>query len=139
MNRGIVLSRLKKFLVLLLIFFSLDLVNAQSTSGTLTLDLTPDVSIQENLTFQPIYLKIVKLENNIEKIIWKSFVNKSEDLSISVPYGSYKVYVQLQGHKTLWELNNNGSYYTVSSDSAIVIPSGQTRPRAMFLQMLLGE
>ena len=102
------------------------IVSAIESNGTIVLDITPDVSIQgvysQQSQFTPKYVRIAKVKDNKEEIIWESLIDKPEDINISVPQGNYKLYVQLQGHRTIWELDNNGEDYSITSSESIIVP-----------------
>lgn len=84
--------------------------------GIITLDLTPDITIASEGApeFQPMNVKIVKIEDKTEVTVWESDINEQKDINIPVPVGKYKLYVQLHGHRTIWELDNEGREYEVS-------------------------
>ncbi len=92
-------------------------------TGELTLDLSPNATVMKTAQeFQLMHIKIVKLTDETEVVFWESDIIEQEDINISVPAGTYKLYVQLQGHRTIWELDNESRGYEVSAGSTTVVP-----------------
>jgi len=92
-------------------------------TGELTLDLTPDATVMKTAQeFQLMHVKIVKLTDETEVVFFESDIIEQEDINMSVPAGTYKLYVQLQGHRTIWELDNESRGYEVSAGSTTVVP-----------------
>ena len=94
--------------------------------GGLILDLTPEVTAQATdaaLEFQPMHIKVVKIIDKTEVTFWESDITEQEDISIPAPSGKYKLYVQLHGHRTIWELDNEGRGYEISPSSSTVVPT----------------
>ena len=92
-------------------------------TGILTLDVTPDTTVMGYAPeFHPKHIKVVTIQDGTEVTFFESDILKQEDIKMSVPVGTYKLYVQLQGHRTIWELDNEGSGYYVSSSSATEVP-----------------
>ncbi|MCD4844031.1 MAG: hypothetical protein K8R25_06035 [Methanosarcinales archaeon] len=73
--------------------------------------------------FQPMHVKVVKIEDKTEITVWESDINKQKDVNIPVPVGKYKLYVQLHGHRTIWELDNEGREYEVSLSNSTMVPA----------------
>jgi S-layer protein (TIGR01567 family) len=92
-------------------------------AGELTLNLIPDTTVMKNAQeFQLMHIKVVKLTDETEEVFFESDIIEQEDINMSVPAGTYKLYVQLQGHRTIWELENESSGYEVSAGSTTVVP-----------------
>ena len=94
--------------------------------GVLILDLTPDVTAQTMdaaLEFQSMHVKVVKIIDNTEVTFWESNITEQKDINIPVPTGKYKLYVQLHGHRTIWDRDNEGRGYEVSLSSSTVVPT----------------
>ncbi|TFH46952.1 MAG: hypothetical protein E4G94_01265 [ANME-2 cluster archaeon] len=92
-------------------------------TGILTLDVTPDETVMGPAPeFHPKHIKVVTRNDGNEVALFESDILKQEDIQVSVPVGTYKLYVQLQEHRTIWELDNEGSGYDVSSGSATEVP-----------------
>ncbi|KAF5423981.1 MAG: S-layer domain-containing protein, partial [Candidatus Methanocomedens sp.] len=92
-------------------------------TGELTLDLTPDATVMKTAQeFQLMHIKVVKLTDQTEVVFFESDIIEQEDINMSVPAGTYKLYVQLQGHRTIWELDNESKGYEVSAGSTTVVP-----------------
>ncbi len=94
--------------------------------GGLILDLTPEVTAPTTdaaIEFQPMYIKVVKIIDKTEVTFWESNITEQEDISIPAPAGKYKLYVQLQGHRTIWELDNEGGGYEISPSNSTVVPT----------------
>lgn len=106
------------FFIVLGLLYSVDLVNAIEGDGVIILETTSNASIQTIQTeFQPMDVRIVKIEGTREITVWKSIVNNTEGINLSLPAGNYKIYAQYQGHRTIWDLGN----YTVSPSSTTVV------------------
>lgn len=104
------------------------LVFANEANGIITLDLTPDISIQEVAVARSMYVQVARIENETERIIWESIVDTLKDINITVPDGKYKIYVQLEDHRTIWELDNNDEYFTVSPTNNTVVSLWANEP-----------
>jgi|GEM_PF-1963174 uncharacterized repeat protein (TIGR01451 family) len=100
-------------------------------TGVLTMDLTPDLTaptIDATSEFQPMHIKVVKRTDETEVTMWESDIIKQEDIDISLPTGAYKLYVQFQGHRTIWELDNEGKGYEITPSSSTVVPTWVNDP-----------
>ncbi len=117
---------LLSLLLVLLIFYFSPPAYATGENGTMMLNFSSNIYIQNESAlksqFQPLYIKIVEFQNNTQKSVWQSLITVPEDTKISLPSGKYKFYIQLKGHRTIWELNNEGEGYQVSSGNETVIP-----------------
>lgn len=94
--------------------------------GVLILDLTPEVTAQTMdaaLEFQPMHIKVVKIIDNTEVTFCEFNIAEQEDINIPVPTGKYKLYIQLHGHRTIWELDNEGRGYEVLPSGSTVVPA----------------
>jgi hypothetical protein len=94
--------------------------------GVLILDLTPDVTaetVDDAPEFQPMHVKVVKIIDNTEVTFCEFNITEQKDINIPVPTGTYKLYVQLHGHRTVWELDNEGRGYEISPSSSTVVPA----------------
>lgn len=122
------MKRMLFFVVFGICFFSSVVfgIEGSGANGTIAFDVTPNISAQELNALQSQslsrYVKIVRDGEDGGKIVWESLINKSEDYNISVPEGKYKFYVQVQGHRTIWELDNDGEDYNISSSESVLIP-----------------
>jgi Purple acid Phosphatase, N-terminal domain len=116
---------IRLFLIIIFLFGIFCIVPSAyaGETGILTLDVTPDATVMGPAPeFHPKHIKVVTIKDGIEVALFESDILKQEDIQVSVPVGTYKLYVQLQGHRTTWELDNEGSGYDVSSSSATVVP-----------------
>jgi len=103
-------------------FCIIPLACAEDT-GELALDLIPDATVMKTAQeFQLMHIKIVTLTDETEVAFWESDIIEQEDIIMSVPAGTYKLYVQLQGHRTTWELDNENRGYEVLAGSTTVVP-----------------
>jgi len=100
-------------------------VSDTENNGIIILDLTPDITIasEDAPEFQPMHVKVVKIEDKTEVTVWESDIVEQKDMNIPVPVGKYKLYVQLHGHRTVWELDNEGMEYEVSLSSSTMVPA----------------
>ena len=106
------------------IYFLTPIAQAEDR-GVLTLDLVPDttrMTMYAAPEFQSLYVKVVKITDKTEVIFSEFDITEQKDVNISVPTGKYKLYVQLYGHRTIWEFNNEGKGYSVSLSSKTIVP-----------------
>ncbi|HIH86500.1 MAG TPA: CehA/McbA family metallohydrolase, partial [Methanosarcinales archaeon] len=98
--------------------------------GVLILDIAPDIlTIQTDVPeFQPMHITVVKILNETEVTLWEADITEQEDISIPVSTGKYKLYVQLHGHRTIWEIDDEGRGYEVLSSSSTVVPTWANTP-----------
>ena len=116
---------IRLFLIIIFLFGIFCIVPSAYAGGTgiLTLDVTPDATIMGPAPeFHPKHVKVVTIKNGIEVALFESDILEQEDIQVSVPAGTYKLYVQLQGHRTIWELDNESRGYEVSAGSTTVVP-----------------
>jgi len=103
-------------------FGIIPLASAEDTGG-ITLDLSPDATVMKTAQeFQLMHIKVVKLTDETEVVFFESDIIEQKDINIPVSAGTYKLYVQLQGHRTIWELDNENRGYEVSVGSTTVVP-----------------
>jgi S-layer protein (TIGR01567 family) len=92
-------------------------------TGELTLDLIQDATVMKTAQeFQLMHIKVVKLTDETEVVFFEFDIIEQEDINISVPAGTYKLYIRLQGHRTIWELDNESRGYEVLAGSTTVVP-----------------
>ncbi|MCD4814777.1 MAG: CehA/McbA family metallohydrolase, partial [Methanosarcinales archaeon] len=91
--------------------------------GELSLDLEPDATVMKTAQeFQLMHIKVVTLTDETEVVFFESDIIEQKDINMPIPAGTYKLYVQLQGHRTIWELDNENRGYEVSAGSTTVVP-----------------
>ncbi len=115
-------------LFVICIIYMTSISYAEST-GMLTIDIIPEAkgqilssTISNVSEFQPMHIKVVKIVDEGEITFWESDITEQKDINIPVPAGSYKLYVQLHGHRTIWEMDNEGNGYDVSVSSTTLVP-----------------
>ena len=116
------------FLIAVLLIFILPGFVGASENGTITLDFTSNLTIQGTTRFQPLFIQIAEVKPNKETIIWESLIESPNDINISVVPGEYKLYYKAQGHRTIWELDNEGVNYNVSSSDNLILPLYANEP-----------
>ena len=111
----------KLFLIVLLLqLISLSGYASATEGGTIIFKEPTNLSTQTTIN-DFLHVKVVKVENTTETLIWESDVGSLESINVSVPYGEYKLYVQVVGHRTIWELDNGSSYYSVGPTNNTVV------------------
>ncbi|MCW7077481.1 MAG: CehA/McbA family metallohydrolase [Candidatus Syntrophoarchaeum sp.] len=105
-------------------------------SGTLLLDVSPDsipYTSYTNPEFSPMHVMVVRTEGTKEEVFSEFDITEQKDMNVSVPLGEYKLYVQLHGHRTIWELDNEGSNYEVSpSNNTVTVKMINTLCKEVF-------
>jgi len=123
---------LNKIILLIFIsalFTSIFVSGACATnSSALIFDFTPETSndrvhaqSMQSAEFVPLNLKLAKISLAGEEIVWAANITDPADVVLNVDTGTYAVYFQFSGHRTVWEDNNNDLGYIVRENETTTI------------------
>ena len=112
-------------IIISILFTSIFVSGAYATgSSTLIFDLTPEAvnnkahaQAMQSDEFVPLNLKLARGET-----IWTANITDPADVVLNVDPGTYSVYFQFSGHRTVWEDDNNGFGYIVKANETTIIP-----------------
>src|SRR5574341_2116475 len=94
--------------------------NGIGTNGIISINIDKNYPLFYNVNSAQI--TIVRVENNIEKVVWENTRDMPFTLSFSVAPGTYKIYVQ-KDESTVLEFNDDSTGYLVTPKSKINIGS----------------
>jgi hypothetical protein len=117
-------------MIISVLFISIFVSGACATgSSTLIFDLTPvagDNSVHaqsiQSVEFTPLNLKLAKTTLAGEAVVWEANITDPTDVVLNVDPGTYSVYFQFSGHRTVWEDNNNDLGYMIEANETTIIP-----------------
>lgn len=105
-------------------------------NGILNINITEKVPLLYNI--KSAQTRIVRVENNIEKVLWISENKLPFDMSFSVAPGIYKVYIKKDRSTTI-EYNNDSTGYVITPGSKINIPRYSVKYRNGLLTDVLSD
>ncbi len=105
-------------------------------NGILNINITEKVPLLYNI--KSAQTRIVRVENNIEKVLWISENKLPFDMSFSVAPGIYKIYIKKDRSTTI-EYNNDSTGYVITPGSKINIPRYSVKYRNGLLTDVLSD